>query len=392
MKQEEFLGKYYINRKNTYSVKWDVVERVFGKDNVLPLWIADMDFKLAKPIQDGLINAITQTATGYAMYYRPLINAYIKWMLDRHNYQVDPEWISFSNGTVETIYHAINALTQPGDSIIIMTPVYGSFSQAIKKTGRSLVECPLIDTGKSFSIDYTNFQKLIENHNVKMFIQCSPHNPAGRVWRMEELEKVFSICEENDVYIVSDEIHQDFVFDNVHIPAPLVGEGKFNSKLITINSASKTFNMSGFAHANVIIPDTKLREKYMTYIEKIHTKDSNYLNMVAIERAYSEGNEWLDSCKEVIRSNYDYVKKMIEQIPETRVFDLEGTYLCFLDFRSIHERINLKEFMVNRCNLGVNYGEAYSSEYEGFIRINLATHPNNIELAMDTILTEYQKL
>lgn len=393
MKIQNFIDKYYLDRRGTNSAKWDAVEEIFNRSDLIPMWIADMDFKLAEPIVNGLKDFFDTNVPGYSMPMDDFFESYATWLNNKFNFTIEKDWVSYANGTVEAISHLLQIFTNESDSVVVLSPVYGAFASIVNDTQRKLVQCPLIETQDSFRIDFENFERLIINNHVKAFISCSPHNPVGRVWTEYELAKLFAICQNHGVLVISDEIHQDFVFnDHHHIPAPLVSKGAYRDQVITLNSCGKSFNMSRMAHANVIIINEKLRNKYTKFTEKIHSTDRNTLNFLACQLAYSYGQEWIEACCEVIYHNYLMVKEAIEKISGAKVFNLEGTYLCFVNLQIISDQCDFKDFIINQCKIGPNFGDSYDKAYAGYIRLNLATHPKNIKTVMDSLLHEYGKL
>jgi len=352
MEKEKFLKEYLVERKGTNSLKWDALDKRFGNPNLLSMWVADMEIKTPKEIVEALKERIEHGVFGYSYVSDDYYNAVIKWHKEKHNYEIKKEWIRFSTGVVTAIYWFINIFTKVNDSVLILTPVYYPFHNAVKDNNRKLITCDLKNTDGYFTIDYDEVEKKIVENNVKLFIQCSPHNPAGRVWKEEELDN-----------------------------------------LITISAASKTFNLAGLIHSNIIISNNELRKKYDEEIKKINQTEGNILGMLATQVGYEKGEYWLENIKELIEDNFNYLKSELNKnIPEITVTNLEGTYLVFLDLRKIISIDKVKEFIQDKCNLAIDFGEWFGKNFKGFIRINLATDPQIVKKAVENIINEYKKL
>lgn len=394
MNKNKFIEQYYVERKNTTSVKWDLLEERFGNPNLISMWVADMDFKTCDSVTEALKNRIEHGVYGYSYIPQSYYDSFFDWMENKHGYRPQEDWVRISTGIVSALYWFVNCFTKPNDSIIIMTPVYYPFHNAVKDCNRNLVTCDMLNKDGCFTVNFDAFEKAIVQNNVKMYIMCSPHNPVGRVWKEEELDRMLSICEKHNVLVISDEIHQDFVFgENKHIPATIVSDGKYSDNIILVNAASKTFNLASLLNSNIIISSSELRAKFDEFSKmNIHT-GYNTLGLTATEVAYATGLEWLDSLKDVIQSNYDYIKKELkEHIPEIIVSPLEGTYLLLLDMRACIDPENIKDFVQDKCNIAVDYGEWFGKNYKGFIRLNIATHPQIIEKMVANFICENKKL
>lgn len=405
MDKNEFLRRYAVDRKGTGCNKWDLLGERFGRSDLVPMWVADMDFRSCEAVVDALTKRAAHGVYGYSYvpdsYYEALSN----WMEKQFDFPIDPAWVRSSNGVVPALFHFINCFTEPGDSVAIFTPVYYPFHNAVRKTGRKLVPVDLKHENGTYSIDYAGFENAIRKEKVKMLLFCSPHNPASRVWTEEELAQLLSICEKHDVLIVSDEIHQDFVFGtHRHTPAPKVEGGRYINRILLVNAASKTFNLAALIQSNIIIPDDDLRARYDAY-STIHLQpEPNLFGLLATEAAYRDGVAWYEGVKDVIYSNYEYLKeRLARELPQVGVADLQGTYLPMLDLRAIlpdgigTETVlvngmpaakNVVDFVQNRCRIAVDYGEWFGKNYSGFIRLNLGTTPEMVEKTVDALVRE----
>ena len=394
MQKEKFLKEYLVERKGTYSLKWDALDKRFGNADLISMWVADMEIKAPKEVIEALKERCEHGVFGYSYVSDEYYNSVIKWLKEKHNYEIKKEWLRFTNGVVTAIYCFVNIFTKVDDAILILTPVYYPFHNAVKDNNRKLITCDLKNTDGYFTIDYDEVEKKIVENKVKLFIQCSPHNPAGRVWKEEELAKILEICKKHNVLVISDEIHQDITMKGYkHIPSAIVANGKYADNLITVSAASKTFNLAGLIHSNIIISDDELRKKYDEEIKKINQTEINILGMLATQVAYEKGSEWLENVKEIIEDNFNYLKtELNKNIPEITITNLEGTYLVFLDLRKIIPIDKVKEFIQDKCNLAIDFGEWFGASFKGFIRINLATDPEIVKKAVESIIFEYKKL
>lgn len=393
MQKEKFLKEYLVERKGTYSLKWDALDKRFGNADLISMWVADMEIKAPKEVIEALKERCEHGVFGYSYVSDEYYNSVINWLKEKHNYEIKKEWLRFTNGVVTAIYCFVNIFTKVDDAVLILTPVYYPFHNAVKDNNRKLITCDLKNTDGYFTIDYEEVEKKIVENNVKLFIQCSPHNPAGRVWKEEELAKILEICKKHNVLVISDEIHQDIIMKGYkHIPSAIVANGKYADNLITVSAASKTFNLAGLIHSNIIISNAELRKKYDEEIKKINQTEINILGMLATQVAYEKGSEWLENVKEIIEDNFNYLKtELNKHIPEITITNLEGTYLVFLDLRKIIPIDKVKEFIQDKCNLAIDFGEWFGASFKGFIRINLATDPEIVKKAVENIITEYKE-
>ncbi|WP_262175974.1 MalY/PatB family protein [Saccharococcus sp. Marseille-Q5394] len=389
MNVAEFCERYAVERKGTNSLKWDALDERFGDPDLIAAWVADMEFKAPEAVLDALQKRIAHGVFGYSFVPNSFYEAFIKWEKQHHGYEVKKEWMRFSTGVVTALYWFINAYTKPREAVMIVTPVYYPFHNAVKDTDRKLVTCELVNDNGFYHIDFDAFEKSIIDNDVKLFIQCSPHNPVGRVWTEEELVKVLSICKKHGVLVVSDEIHQDLTMEgHKHIPSAIVCDGEFADRLITVTAPSKTFNLAGLLFSQIIIEDEQLRTQFDDYVKTVNQTEVNILGLTAAEAAYRHGQGWLDGLLAVIRHNYEHVKRHLHEVaPEIIISPLEGTYLIWLDLRNVIDPEKTKEFIQDRCRIAVDFGEWFGPEGKGFIRLNMATEPRFVELAVENILS-----
>ncbi|MEG1715286.1 MAG: MalY/PatB family protein [Lachnospiraceae bacterium] len=378
---------HYVNRKGTNCSKWDAQTPMFGEENLHAMWVADMDFQAPQCVTKAIQDYVDTGVFGYYRAPDSFYNSFIHWERTHHAYAIEKEWIRFSPGVVPAINWIIQMLTAQGDSILTLTPVYYPFLHAVNNNKRVLITSDLVNTSGIYTIDYAAFENQIITHHIKLFILCSPHNPVGRVWKKKELFHLLAICKKHHVYIISDEIHQDLTFQN-HKQYPSATIGDFDSILITLTAASKTFNLAGFQNSFVILPDKKLRDIYDEYTTGIRILSGNALGYIAIQAAYNYGQPWLDELKDVIYSNYLFVKETFQQaLPNIILSPLEGTYLLWIDFHAYIAPEDMKTFIQGTCKLALDYGDWFGGDrFAAFARMNLATSRKNVALAVEIII------
>ncbi len=376
----------YVNRRNTDSMKWDGVEAMFGKSDLLPLWVADMDFRAPSCIGDALRKYIDRGVFGYYKVPESFYEAFINWEKSKHGLEVKRENIRFAPGVVTGFSMCIKMLTDPGDAVLISSPVYYPFARAIRANGCKLTESELVYDRGTYTIDFKDFEEKIVENNVKVYMLCSPHNPVGRVWTEQELETILDICRRHDVIIISDEIHHDFTFGE-HRHIPLLGLASDDDEIIMLTAASKTFNLAAFQNSIAVINNPGLMKIWDDFAAGISLRGGNPLGYIAAEAAYREGGAWLDELKDQICDNYKYIcSEMARFAPEVVISPLEGTYLAWLDFGSYLKADEIKDFMENKCGLAFDYGEWFGGEMsKSHIRINLATSHEVLEEALKRI-------
>lgn len=382
----------YRDRTNTDCEKWDGMGEVFGERHLLPLWVADMDFESPSCIKEALQKYVQNGIYGY---YRPpeqYMQSFIDWEKERHSYEIKREWVRFVPGVVQSIYWMVQSVTVDGDHVLVMPPVYYPFFNAVEETGRKLSKCPLICENGYFKMDFDTMERKIVEDNVKLFILCSPHNPAGRVWKREELARALYICKKHSVFVIADEIHQDLILGNA--PQTAVGTvADGYEAMATVTSATKTFNIAGCQNAFIIIEDDKVRKKFDQTVSRIHMTEGSSFGYIAVQAAYSQGREWLELILEKLRENYACLKKLVEKkLPGAVLSPLEGTYLAWLDLSNYISGEHIRKVVQEKCGLAVDYGEWFGgAEYASCIRINLATKTELIEIAIERLASELKK-
>lgn len=378
----------YVNRVDTDCLKFDFATRRGKPADVLPLWVADMDFKTSSLVLDEIQNRVAHGIFGYTESRDSYFEAVYSWLKSHHNFDVKANWIVKTPGVVFALATAVKAYTNEGDAILIQQPVYYPFTEVIEENKRRVVSnnLVLLSDGK-YHIDFDDFEKKIKDNNVKLFLLCSPHNPVGRVWTVEELKKLAEICIRNEVLVVSDEIHEDFVYEGfTHTPFINVDE-RLKDICITATSPAKTFNLAGLQISNIIIPNSKLRTLFKKEIDATGYSQLNTIGIVACEAAYNYGEKWYVELKKYLESNLNFVREYLkEELPEIKLIEPEGTYLIWLDFRSLglSER-ELEDLIVNKAKLWLDSGAIFGTVGEGFERINIATNKATLKEALDRI-------
>ena len=376
-----------IDRLPTSSAKWSYLKQLSGVEDILPLWIADMDFTSPPEIVEAMKERVTHPLYGYTVssdgYYEGLIN----WMEKRHSWSgIQRGWICYSPGIVSGFNFAIQSYSHPGDKVVIQPPVYYLMKRAINNNGRQIVENPLKLVKGRYVMDYEDLEKKIDGR-TKMIILCSPHNPVGRVWTRSELEQLVEICERKDVIIVSDEIHLDLILGKTkHTCISTISEEAMQ-RTVTLLAPSKTFNLAGLSNSNAIIPNKKLRDAFLNVTESHGIHFANIFGMVAQEAAYARGEAWLKELLVYLRGNFKYLRRFIkEKIPGLKVYPLEGTYLAWVDCSSLGmDDAALKEFMLKKAKLWFDEGTMFGSGGSMFMRINIGCPRSILRQALERL-------
>ncbi|WP_062350320.1 MalY/PatB family protein [Bacillus kwashiorkori] len=370
------MGKFNFdaitNRKETDSIKWNMMDNIYGTNDLLPMWVADMDFQAPTEVTEALMSRVAHGVFGYAVPTNSLHQAVKNWVQNRYHWTVHENWFVLSSGVVTSIALTIRALTKENGKVLIQTPVYPPFYSMIEMNNREIVKNPLKYENGKYEIDFADFEEKLKT-GVKLFILCNPHNPVGRVWTKEELDKMGSLCEQYGVQILSDEIHGDLVFKpHVHIPIASIKEG-WAQNSVTCIAPSKTFNIPGIQSSVMIIPNNEMREKVMKEQQKVGSHGLNIFGNVALEAAYAHGEEWLEELLDYVKANADYVKQFLkDELPALEVLPLEGTYLLWINCRKLgFTDEQLKDRLINIGRLALEPGIKYGDGGEGFVRMNI---------------------
>lgn len=368
---------HYIDRQNTDSMKWGMTKNLFGSEDVLPMWVADMDFEAPPEVIEALRKRMNHGIFGYSYVPSSAGEAMRDWLIKRHGWNTDLSWILYSPGVVPAIGMAIQALTKPGDKVLIQSPVYTPFFNMIKNNNRVVVNSPLEIKDNKFHINISDFEDKLKQ-GVKLFLLCNPHNPGGRVWTEEELRKMAELCLKFNVVIVSDEIHSDLIFKpNKHIPLASM-DNRFAGQTITFMAPSKTFNLAGLQASAVIIPDERLRRAFQAVQIRLGITSINPFGAIGLETAYRYGEEWLEELLQYLYENVLICKEFIEkEIPGISVMMPDATYLIWLDCRKLG--LSDKEIwnaLTKKGKLGLEPGPKYGPGGEGFLRMNIGCSRN----------------
>ena len=381
-----------IDRRGTSAIKVEGVKEIWGRDDLLPLWIADMDFATAPFVTEAIRRRLENPVLGYTAkpdsYYQAIIN----WNKSRYGLDVEKEMIHFVQGIVPGLGMALNTFTQPGDKVMIQPPVYGPFHWLNTRADRTLVTNPLKLVDGTYRMDMEAFREQVKG--CKVFILCNPHNPGGIVWTEEELNEVAEICYEEGVLVFSDEIHADLTLPpHKHRPFALVSE-KARMNSVTFMSPSKAFNMPGLTASHALVFNSKLRRKFHAFLESCEFDLGHVFAFLAVEAAYSNGTEWLDQCLAYIQGNIDYVDAFLqEHTPKIKVIRPQASFLVWLDCCEMGlSQEALVDFFVDKAHLALNDGTAFGQEGTGFMRLNVATSRTVLEQAMKQLAEAYSEL
>ena len=380
-----------VNRKNTNAIKYDLAKKRGKPEDAVSLWIADMDFPTAPCIQKAVAEKAAHGIWGYSRPDNRYYDALKKWYKERHNFEVQNEWVVNTPGVCFALAAAIKAFTKEGESVLIQKPVYYPFFNIINSLQRKVVNSSLILKNNHYEIDFDDFERKIVQENVKMFILCSPHNPGGRVWTKQELQKISEICLAHNVLVVSDEIHSDITFgSNVHTVYGSLSEQALKNSIIC-TAPSKSFNLAGLQFSNIFIADEKLRKAFSEELDKTGYDEPSVFGIVAATAAYSEGADWFDSVKSYIWENILFAKNYIEEnASQIKVLVPEGTYLLWLDFSKTGlSDSEINDRVLNKAKVWLDRGSMFGKEGEKFQRINCATPRIILEDALKRICSQF---
>ena len=372
-----------ISREGTFCEKYDRREEIFGRPDVIPLWVADMDFAVPPFVSEAVLRRAQHPIYGYGFRSEAYHEAIVEWMQRRNGWDIRPEWLDYTPGVVAGFIFAFRAFAAEGEKVVIQPPVYPPFARMVRMNNRVVVNSPLArDTEGNFRIDFEDLDRKLEG--AKVFLFCNPHNPTGRVFTREELMRIGELCLKHNVYIVSDEIHSDLIQKPYHhIPiASLAPE--FAERSVTLIAPSKTFNLAGLSTSVAITPGDTCRRMFRSELAKLHIDQGNIFGAVALEAAYRYGDEWLDQLVDYIGRNMDYVVDFLTTyLPSVKTRKSEGTYLMWLDFTAWNMADEqLMSFLVEKAGIGLNEGARFGVEGRGYMRLNVATPRSILEKAM----------
>ena len=373
-----------VDRHGTKCLKYDFAKERGRSDDMLPLWVADMDFPTAPGIQKSLSDAVAHGIYGYSEGKDDYFQAAAGWYEKHFGWKVEKEWLIKTPGVVFALAMAVKSYTKEGDAVLLQQPVYYPFSEVITDNHRRLINSPLQQIDGHYEINFEEFEQKIVEENVKLFLMCSPHNPVGRVWKEWELRKIGDICLKHNVLVVSDEIHSDFTREgHPHTVFAKLG-AEFEQNCLICTAPSKTFNLAGLQISNIFVPNPELRKKLLKEIAAAGYSQVGLMGLVACQAAYEEGAEWLAQLKAYLEENRKFVKAYLEEhLPEIRLIEPEGTYLLWLDFKALHlNEKELEHLIVDKAHLWLDSGAMFGPDGEGFERINIACPRATVEKAL----------
>lgn len=376
----------FVDRKNSDSAKWSQLEEYKGKKDILPMWVADMDFKSPREVIEALKSRAEHGVFGYP--YRPdsLYESIINWVKKRYNWKIEKEWILFMPGVVYGLNLGVMEFVGEGEKVLVQSPVYPPFFRVVQNYNRVVNNVPLIHNGEKFVMDYENLEEKIDK-DTKLMLLCNPHNPVGRVWSRDELKKLANMCIENDIIMVSDEIHCDLTLKGYeHIPLASISK-EIEDNTITLMAPSKTFNVAGLRTAVAIIPNETIREKFNQSMEAMEIGGISIFGALAFETAYNYGEQWLKEVLEYIEANIDFAIDYInENLPEIKITRPEATYLLWLDFRNLNKTPDeINDALIKTGKVYLNDGRPYGLGGEGYFRLNIACTRANLEDGLNRI-------
>lgn len=376
-----------INRKNTRCLKYDFAKKRGMSEDVMPFWIADMDFETSSYIEDALVERAKEGIFGYSEVQTPYFEIVRDWMKKHHDWNVEESWLIKTPGVVFALAMAVKAYTQAGDSVLLQLPVYYPFSEVIEDNGRKVVSSTLyLGEDNRYHIDFEDFERKIVDNKIKLFFLCNPHNPVGRVWTREELTKIGDICVKHGVIVVSDEIHEDFVFKGKHQVFANIKK-EYQDISITCTSPSKTFNIASLMMSNIFIPNHSLKRRFRKQVDAAGISQLCVMGLVACEAAYKHGEKWYQAMHSYIAENIEYTRLFVkENLPGVKMIDLEGTYLVWLDFNGTGLTVDeIEDLIIKKAKLWLDSGKIFGKCGRGFERINVACPRSILEEALGRI-------
>ena len=374
-----------VNRRGTNSVKWDI----FKEKDVIPLWVADMDFAVAPAITEALKKRVEHPVWGYTLVPQSYYDAVISWFHRRHQWDIKKDWIIYTSGVVPALSATIKALTLPGEKVLIQTPAYNCFFSSIINQGCQVLENELVRDGDTYKIDFDDFEKKAADEKTTVFVLCNPHNPAGRVWTKEELSRMYDICKKHNVKVVADEIHCELIMPGYHYTPFASISDEIQDNAVVLNSPSKNFNIAGLQIANIICKNDDIRRRIDRVVNIFEICDVNPLGVIALQAAYNDSEEWLDELNEYLWGNYQYMKERLQkELPQLEVLKLEGTYLAWIDITKLGMTSDEAcQKLLHEGHVYLNSGTMYGKKTgEGYLRINLACARETLKTGIDRMV------
>ncbi|PAF18033.1 MalY/PatB family protein [Terribacillus saccharophilus] len=373
------------DRRKTRSVKWDNLTALYGGEDVLPMWVADMDFQSPRAVIDALKNRAEHGIYGYTITDASISKTVSNWVEKRHGWRIKPSWLLYSPGVVTSLHMAIQTFTEPGEQVVIQTPVYAPFYSVVTAHDRKIVENPLLEENGAYQMDFEHLESCFRK-GAKTMILCNPHNPVGRVWTKEELERLANLCQTYAVLLFSDEIHADLIHEGYqHIPIASLSED-VSKRTITFLSPSKTFNLAGLQVSYSIVEQEDMRQQLQETFSKQGFHMLNTMAVSAMEAAYVDGEEWLDGLLDILAINRKLTEEALADTPLIQLAPLEGTYLMWLDCRQMKlEQKELMDFFAKKAKLGFNDGIQFGEAGAGFVRMNIACPPETMREALERL-------
>lgn len=374
-----------VDRAGTGSVKVDGLKEYFGSSHLIPMWVADMDFQIPRCVTEAIRQRADHPVFGYTLVTPAFYSSIKNWLKARHDWDVKAEWIVFSPGIVPALSMSVMAYTEPGDKVLLQSPVYPPFFSSISGNKRIIVNNQLLENDGDYTIDFNDLE-IKFSQGIKLMFFCNPHNPVGRVWTNKEVQQVVSLCSKYNVILVSDEIHSDLILPGYsHIPAAMSAVDFKN--LVICMAPSKTFNLAGLASAFLVIPNDSLRGKIKGIIDNLHIHSGNIFGLVALQAAYQGGGEWLENLITYLQANLDTLTDFFsDNLPEICPARTEGTYLVWLDCRKTGlSDLKLKKFFIKDAGIAMNPGPSFGPGGEGYFRMNIACPRSTLNLALDKI-------
>lgn len=382
-----------IDRRNTSCLKYDfAVERGYPA-NIDPFWVADMDFRAPQPVIDEIVRRAQHGIFGYTNPKDDYRQTLLDWFRTYHSWTPSSQSLILTPGVVFALCMAVRAFTKPGEAVLIQQPVYYPFTESIRDNGRELVNSPLILKDGHYTIDFDDFERKIQDHQVRLFLLCSPHNPAGRVWTREELLQMASICARHDVLIVADEIHHEFIRPGFHHTVLASLSPAIAERVITCTAPSKTFNLAGLQLSNIFIENTALRRKFRQEVTAAGYSQPNALGLFAAQAAYAHGREWLTELLAYLEENYQFTRQFLQrELPHVKLIEPEGTYLLWLDFSyyGLSDEA-LDETIIHKANLWLDSGHIFGPAGSGFQRLNIACPRSILEKGLRQLASAFSE-